>query len=171
MKQIGTKSVLSIQDRVVNVGSESDRSSFLYVWPGSDIDALSRMYLIIIIIIMRIHHSYKAPFSNPSHCAVQTTQIQGQCCFTSTETVRTVRDGELGTSTETVRTVRDRELGTSTETVRTVRDGELRTSTETVRTVRDGELRTSTETVRTIRDGELRTGSHLDFNTTHEKIS
>ena len=63
VKQIGTRSVLSIQDRVVNVGPESDL--FLSIWPGSDSDALSRMYLIIII-IMRTHHSYKEPFSNPS---------------------------------------------------------------------------------------------------------
>ena len=60
-----------------------------------------------------------------------------QCCFTSTETVRTVRDGEPRTSTSTFTQllstgailVQVQSRFTSTETVRTIRDREPRTAT------------------------------------------
>ena len=62
-----------------------------------------------------------------------------QYCFTSTETVRTIRDGEprtaTSTSTQLLRSMRGftevTSCFTSTETVWTVRDGEPRTSTST----------------------------------------
>ena len=76
-----------------------------------------------------------------------------QCCLTSAETIRTIRDGDPRTAT-------------SAETLRTIRDGDPRTamSAETIRTIRDGDPRTamSAETIRTIRDG------HLDFYTAPE---
>ena len=95
-----------------------------------------------------------------------------QCCFTSTETTRTIRDGEPRTATSTFTQLLSSEHSssvqrcfTSTETTRTIRDGEsIRphrlshssehsssvqccfTSTETVRTARDGEPRAATST-------------------------
>ena len=61
--------------------------------------------------------------------------VQVQCCFTSTETVRTVRDGEpkaaTSISTQFLSSERPRvhSCFTSTETVRTVRDGEPKAAT------------------------------------------
>ena len=59
-----------------------------------------------------------------------------QCCFTSTETVRTIRDGEPRTSTSTftqlLNSLVDVQVQccfTSAETVRTIRDGKPRTAT------------------------------------------
>ena len=52
-----------------------------------------------------------------------------QCCLTSAETIRTVRDGDPRTAM-------------SAETIRTIRDGDPRTamSAETIRTIWDGHL-------------------------------
>ena len=60
-----------------------------------------------------------------------------QCCFTSTETIRTIRDGESRTSTSTFTQLLSSVDSltqccfTSTETTRTIRDGEYMTSTST----------------------------------------
>ena len=62
---------------------------------------------------------------------LSSADIQVQCCFTFTETIRTIRDGESRTATETIRTIRDGESRTATETIRTIRDGESRTATST----------------------------------------
>ena len=51
-----------------------------------------------------------------------------QCCFTSTETVLIIRDGEPRTSASTSTQFRVHYCFTSKETARTVRDGEPRTS-------------------------------------------
>ena len=68
-------------------------------------------------------------------------QVQVQCCFTSTETTRTIRDGEPRTATLTFTQllelcvehmqVQVQCCFTSTETTRTIRDGEPRTATLT----------------------------------------
>ena len=66
--------------------------------------------------------------------------ISFESCFTSTETVQTVRDGEPRTATSTFTqllssaTQRIQCSFTSTETVRTIRGGEPRTTTSTFRT-------------------------------------
>ena len=61
-----------------------------------------------------------------------------QCCFTSTETIRTTRDlGEPRTAISTFTQL----LSSDTEQVQ-----RCFTSTETIRTVRNGELRTATST-------------------------
>ena len=66
--------------------------------------------------------------------------ISFESCFTSTETVQTVRDGEPRTATSTSTqllssaTQRVQCCFTSTETVRTIRGGEPRTTTSTFRT-------------------------------------
>ena len=62
-----------------------------------------------------------------------------QCCFTSTETLRTIREGELRTATSTFTQLLSSApekpfvqcCFTCTETVRAIRDGELRTTTST----------------------------------------
>ena len=58
------------------------------------------------------------------------------CCFTSTETTRTIMDGEPRTATSTVTQLLGSEIVqccfTSTETIRTIRDGEPWTATSTV---------------------------------------
>ena len=48
--------------------------------------------------------------------------VQVQCCFTSTETVGTVRDGEPRTATSTLEPLTWR--STYTEIIRLIRDGE-----------------------------------------------
>ena len=63
------------------------------------------------------------------------------CCFTSTETVRTIRNGEPRTATLTFT-----ELLSSDVSTVSVRVQCCLTSTETVRTIRDGEPRTATST-------------------------
>ena len=45
-----------------------------------------------------------------------------QCCFTSTETVRTIKDGEPRTATSTFTQLLNSDV-TSTETIRLIRDG------------------------------------------------
>ena len=61
-----------------------------------------------------------------------------QCCFTSTETIRLIRDGEPRTATSTFtqllssdRAVQVQCCFTSPETIRLIRDGEPRTATST----------------------------------------
>ena len=108
---------------------------------------------------------------------VRQTRACVRCCLTSTETVRTVRDGEPRTATPTLTQLlnsgdRVQCCLTSTETVRTVRDGEPRTATLTLTQLLNSGDRvqcclTSSETVRTVRDGEPRT-VHPDFNTAPE---
>ena len=106
--------------------------------------------------------------------------VRVQCCFTSIETVRTIRDREprMATSTFTQllsSVVRVQCCFTSTETVRTVsvRDREPRTATTTFTQLLSSVVRvqccfTSTETVRTVRDGEPQTPGtglrHPSFN-------
>ena len=56
------------------------------------------------------------------------------CCFTSTEVIRLIRDGELRMATMTFTQLLNSVLQccfTSTETVRIIRDGEPRTATST----------------------------------------
>ena len=85
------------------------------------------------------------------------------CCFTSTETVRTIRDGEPRTATSTFPQLLRFVLPccfTSTETVRTIRDGEPRTATSTFPELSSSVLQCCfAETVRRIRDGEPRTAT------------
>ena len=65
------------------------------------------------------------------------TLFKVQCCFTSTETVRTIRDGELGTTTSTFTQLLGSDLSevqcclTSTETIRTIREWDPRTAAST----------------------------------------
>ena len=62
------------------------------------------------------------------------------CCLTSTQNIRTIRDGEFRTATSTFTQLSALSPGkvqvqcrfTSTETIRTIRDGEPRTATSTV---------------------------------------
>ena len=58
-----------------------------------------------------------------------------QWCVTSTETIRTIMDGEPRTATSTFTQILRSEIiqccFASTETVRTIRDGEPRTATST----------------------------------------
>ena len=84
-----------------------------------------------------------------------------QCCFTSTDTVRTIRDGEPSTTFT--------QLLSSEPTfssVLTIRNGEPRTATSTFTTTVQCGF-TSTETLGTIRDGGAQDG-HLDFHTALE---
>ena len=54
------------------------------------------------------------------------------CCFKSTETIKTIRDGEPGTATSPdITEVLVRCCFMSTETIKTIRDGEPRTATST----------------------------------------
>ena len=103
---------------------------------------------------------------SPGLCSVQ-------CCFTSTETIRLVRDGEPRTATSTVTRLLSFDVWcsvqccfTSTETIRLIRDGEPRTATSTFTRLLSFEVWcsvqccfTSTETIRIIRDGEPRTAT------------
>ena len=98
--------------------------------------------------------SYRNP--RPWHCEPQTRRhkqtaflnpkskshpsnhtVRGHCSVTSTETIRTVRDGEPRTATSTFTQLLSSESGqvqccfTSTETIWTIRDGEPRTTTST----------------------------------------
>ena len=52
-------------------------------------------------------------------CARSYSAVQVQCCFTSTQTVRTILDGEEGAIIYQVQC-----CFTSTQTIRTIRDGE-----------------------------------------------
>ena len=57
-----------------------------------------------------------------------------QCCFTSTETIKTIRNGVPRMATSTFTQLRSSVLQccfTSTETIKTIRNGEPRTSTST----------------------------------------
>ena len=61
-----------------------------------------------------------------------------RCCFTSTETIRTIRDGEPRTATSTFTQLRSSETHpsvqccfTATETIMTIRDGDPRTAAST----------------------------------------
>ena len=91
-------------------------------------------------------------------------QVQVHCCFTTTETVRTMRgrgalDGHLNFHTALSRTS---SRFTSTEIIRTIRDGEPRTATSTSTQLCREQVQccfTSTETIRTISDGEPRTAT------------
>ena len=76
--------------------------------------------------------------TDQTHRYMFVADVQVQCCFTSTETIRTVRDGEPRTVSSTFTQPRSSVLTcsvqccfTSTETIRTIRDQETRTSTST----------------------------------------
>ena len=58
-------------------------------------------------------------------------QVQVQCCFTSTETVRTIKDGEPRTATSTFTQLLNSDV-TSTETIRLIRDGKDSVSDDSV---------------------------------------
>ena len=66
---------------------------------------------------------------------LKTLGVQLQCCFTSTETVRTIMDGESRTATWTFTQLLSFEAVQccflSTEAVGTIRDGEPKTATST----------------------------------------
>ena len=89
-----------------------------------------------------------------------------QCRFTSTETLRTIRDVEPGTATSTLAQllsserirVRAQCCFASTEAVRTIRAPRLSHSSERIR-VRAQCCFMSTETIRTIRDVKPRTAT------------
>ena len=56
------------------------------------------------------------------------------CCFTSTETIKLIRDGEPRTSTSTYTQLPSSDVQccfTSTKNIKLIRDGEPRTSTST----------------------------------------
>ena len=102
--------------------------------------------------------------------SLRTLHHSVQCCFTSTEAVGIVRDGEPSTSTSTFsqllssefRNIKVKCRFTSTETVGTIRDGEPNTATSTFTQLQSFVLQgrfTSTETVGTIRDGEPNTAT------------
>ena len=89
--------------------------------------------------------------------------ISAQCCFTSTETVRTIGNGESRTATSTFTQLLNSERSvvqccfTSTETVRTIRDFFFYTAPELCDSVSFLQCCfTSTKTLRIIRNGELR---------------
>ena len=103
-------------------------------------------------------------------------KVQVQCCrFTSTETIRTIRDGESRTATSTFTKPLSSDISlsfvqccfSSTKTIRTIRDGEPRTSTSTFTKPLSSDISlsfvqccfSSTKTIRTIRDGEPRTST------------
>ena len=102
-----------------------------------------------------------------AHCPPAT---RVHCCFTSTDTIGTIRDGEPRTATSTftqfLSSVIVQRCFTSTETTRTVKDGEPRTATSTfTQFLLLSCCFTSTESIKTIRDGEPRTATDLDFHT------
>ena len=78
-----------------------------------------------------------------------------QCCFTSTETVRTIRNGERGTSTSTFT-----QLVSSDTLVRLY----CFTSTEIIRLIRDGEPRTATSTFTQLLSSDTLVFDHLSLN-------
>ena len=96
-----------------------------------------------------------------------------QCCFTSTETVRTItiEDGEPRTATSIftqllISNIEQVQCSfTSTETIRSIRDGEPRTATSIFTQLLNSDTEqvqcsfTSTETIRSIRDEEPRTAA------------
>ena len=86
----------------------------IIIWPGNDHSADSPRRRAKIV---RTIYNTQSITSSDRRCHFS---LFLQCCFTSTETGRTIRDGESRTSTST-----------STETGRTIRDGESRTSTST----------------------------------------
>ena len=109
-----------------------------------------------------------------------TTQVQVQRCFTSTEIIRTIRDGEPRAASSTFTQLLSFELllvqccFTSTEAIKTIRDGEPRTATSTFTQLLSSEVVlfvqccfTFTETIRTISDGEPRM-STSHFHTARE---
>ena len=77
--------------------------------------------------------------------SLRTLHYSVQCCFTSTEAVGIVRDGDPSTSTSTFSQLLSSEFRninvkccfTSTETVRTTRDGEPRTANSTFTQLRN----------------------------------
>ena len=76
------------------------------------------------------------------------SQRDGRCHFSSTEAIRTVRDGEPRTATSTFTQLLSSEAAvqiqccfTSTETIRTNRDGEPRTATSTFTQLLSSETR------------------------------
>ena len=75
-------------------------------------------------------------------------QVQVQCCFTSTETIRTFRDWEPRRSTSIFTQL------LSSEYLKLVHRSALLKSTETVRTFRDGEPRTSPSTFTQLQSSE-----------------
>ena len=111
-------------------------------------------------------------------------RVQGQCCFTFTEIVLTIRDREPRNSTSTFTQILSSEIlttffkccFTSRETVRIIRDGEPRTATSTFTQLLRSEILTiffkccftSTETVWT-RDGHL--DGHLGLHTAPGPLS
>ena len=95
---------------------------------------------------------------------LSTFHIEVQCCFTSTETIRTFRDWEPRTATPTftqlLNSASVQSCFTSTETIRTFRDWEPRMATPTFTQLLNSasvqSCFTSTETIRTFRDWEPR---------------
>ena len=77
-----------------------------------------------------------------------------QCCFTPTETVGIIRDGEPRTSTTSfTKLLRSDYVHRESETVRTVRDVEPRTSTTSfTQLLRSDYVHRESETVGTVRD-------------------
>ena len=92
-----------------------------------------------------------------------------QCCFTSTETIRAVRDVKPKTVTSIFTQLQSSEhvfqcCFTSTETTRTIRDRESRTATSTFTQLLSSEhvvqcCFMSTETIRAVRDREPKTAT------------
>ena len=89
---------------------------------------------------------------------LQSMGVRVQCCFTSTETIRTVRDGEPKTATATSNGHLD--FHTAPELFSEF-SFSVALSTETTRTIRDGEPKTTTAT----------SNGHLDFHTAPELFS
>ena len=61
----------------------------------------------------------------------QRIRVQVRCCFTSTETIRTIRIGEPRTSTSTFTQLLISDCQCSFTSTETIRDGEPRTATST----------------------------------------
>ena len=78
------------------------------------------------------------PATATNNCPTRHSRQSVQCCFTSTETIRTIRDGEPRTATSTftqllssVPWVQVQCCFMFTETIRTIRDAEPTTATST----------------------------------------
>ena len=106
---------------------------------------------------MLFHFQSGQESAKRANCRGPSTSWHVEYCFTSTDTVRTVRDGEPMTSTSTFTQLLSSEMNTFNRSVL------LYASTETVPTVRDGEPRTATSTFTQPLGSEMNTFAHLWF--------
>ena len=102
--------------------------------------SVTHIMLSVVVVVVRncpSTHSTLLAFSLRENVSTKNScgsTLQVQCCFTTTEAIRTIRDGEPRTATSTFTQLLSSVLQccfTSTEIVRTVRERETGTATST----------------------------------------